>query len=197
MNRALTFAVIVMFLLSTGYLYLGRNVSTISQKYSFVNLSHFKNLAFDNTPVLEQYNIPNISARIFYWKYHIQKSTSGAKEFLFGNSRRPDRRKIPSAHNYYIDLLYNFGLISLLPVSILIGFTVVGLYRYRIRVISSPKLLCLAYVVMFLLLIDNSLKVGFRQPYPGIFTFFLWGILLSRLVNSSSGTAVKSGPLNN
>jgi len=33
-------------------------------------------------------------------------------------------------------------------------------------------------------LIDNSLKVGFRQPYPGIIMFFLWGVLLNRLLNS-------------
>jgi hypothetical protein len=53
-------------------------------------------------------------------------------------------------------------------------------------VISSPEFLCLTSVVMFLLLIDNSLKVGLRQPYPGIFTFFLWGILLSKLNGFSS-----------
>jgi hypothetical protein len=26
------------------------------------------------------------------------------------------------------------------------------------------------------------LKVGMRQPYPGIITFFLWGIVLSIIV---------------
>ena len=39
----------------------------------------------------------------------------------------------------------------------------------------------LAAIVLFLVVIDNSLKVGLRQPYPGILTFFLWGLLLARL----------------
>ena len=25
------------------------------------------------------------------------------------------------------------------------------------------------------------LKVGMRQPYPGIITFFIWGLLIARL----------------
>lgn len=175
-DKALVLAVMVTFLLSIGYLYLGRNVSTIAQKYNFSNSSQFDH--FDSN---DQYNIPNISSRIYYWNYHMQKSMSGAKEFMFGNRHRPDRNKMPSAHNYYIDLLYNFGFLSLLPIIILIGFTIVGLYRHRIRVLSSPEVLCLSYVVMFILLIDNSLKVGLRQPYSGIFTFFIWGIMLSKL----------------
>ena len=39
----------------------------------------------------------------------------------------------------------------------------------------------LSVVVFFLLFVDNFVKVGMRQPYPGIVAFFLWGILLSRL----------------
>jgi hypothetical protein len=187
-SKPLAFAVIVMFLLSTGYLYLGRNVNTISQKYGFLKLSQVDNFDIDN--------IPNVSARMYYWKYHIQKSMSGAKEFIFGDSHRPDRQKIPSAHNYYIDLLYNFGFVSLFPVLVLIGFTVVMLYRLRGQIISSPAFLCLAYVVTFLLIIDNSLKVGLRQPYPGIFTFFLWGILITKLTKLGSKYTALEIPLN-
>jgi DHA1 family tetracycline resistance protein-like MFS transporter len=42
-------------------------------------------------------------------------------------------------------------------------------------------LLGLAVVVLFVLLIDSNAKVPLRQPYPGIFFFFLWGLLLARL----------------
>jgi hypothetical protein len=37
-------------------------------------------------------------------------------------------------------------------------------------------------VVLFFLLADNMLKVGMRQPYPGIITFFLWGIVISACI---------------
>ena len=39
-------------------------------------------------------------------------------------------------------------------------------------------------------IIDNSFKVGLRQPYPGIITFFLWGLLLSRLSPMPSGAPI-------
>ena len=42
-------------------------------------------------------------------------------------------------------------------------------------------------------MIVNMLKVGMRQPYPGIITFFLWGLLLSHLQKASSGMPLKAG----
>jgi hypothetical protein len=55
-------------------------------------------------------------------------------------------------------------------------------------------------VVLFLILTDNSLKVGMRQPYPGILTFFFWGVLLSRLFPPSAARSRRlvapSGPSN-
>jgi hypothetical protein len=35
--------------------------------------------------------------------------------------------------------------------------------------------------VLLLVLVGNSLTVGLRQPYAGIFTFFIWGLLLGKL----------------
>jgi hypothetical protein len=59
--------------------------------------------------------------------------------------------------------------------------------------LASPSLLGLALVVLFILFVDNSLKVGLRQPYPGIISFFLWGVLLSRLSNQAPIASMKSG----
>jgi hypothetical protein len=167
-----------------GYLYLGTDVDTTLQRYGIVKINQLPDHA-DMIPILDKYL--SISFRSYYWKYHIEKSMSGAKVFMFGSSQRTDRQTMHSAHNYYIDLLYNFGFISLLPMIVIIGLTIVWLYRYRIRVILSSEIFCLAFVVMFLLLINNSLSVGLRQPYPGVFTFFIWGILLSKLEKMKSG----------
>jgi hypothetical protein len=46
---------------------------------------------------------------------------------------------------------------------------------------KSAPMAGLTIVVLFLVIPDNLLKVGMRQPYPGIITFFLWGLLLARL----------------
>jgi hypothetical protein len=203
-SKSLVLAVMIAFLLSTGYLYLGKNIhgslylgsnvstDAMALKYEFLKLEQSGAKDYNNIPILEKFQIENISTRIYYWKYHIQKSMSGAKEFVFGNSHRPDRQIMSSAHNYYIDLLYNFGFISLVPVLALIVFTAAMLYRYRVQIILSPECFCLAFIVTFLILLDNSLKVGLRQPYPGIFTFFIWGILLTKLMSMSAREDDKS-----
>jgi len=58
------------------------------------------------------------------------------------------------------------------------------LWRARSTLVRDLPLLGLAVVVGFLVLVDNNFKVTFRQPYPGLFGFFLWGLLVSRLCAS-------------
>jgi hypothetical protein len=86
-----------------------------------------------------------------------------------------------SAHNFYIDLTYNFGILALIPLLVLILYTATLLWRQRDAVISSPDLLALAAAAAFLVLVESNLKVSLRQPYPGIAIYFLWGLLLARL----------------
>jgi hypothetical protein len=131
---------------------------------------------------LDKMNIPvNTLIRMHYWYNYIVKIVSSPKILLIGNNEIPDRAEYPSAHNYYLDFIYHFGLIALFPVLVLLIYTCTMIYRCRHKIYCSPGLTGLCCVTMFLLLIDNSLKVGLRQPYSGIFTFFLWGLLLSRL----------------
>ena len=103
------------------------------------------------------------------------------RSLLFGHAERPDRETSPSAHNFYLDLVYNFGIFALLPWLFLLSRTgklMWGVIRDRT---ATTDLYWLLGSVAFFILVDNSLKVGFRQPYPGILMFFLWGVLLSRL----------------
>ena len=125
---------------------------------------------------------PNITERIRYWTYYTNRIFSSPKTFLVGHANRPDRAEHPSAHNYYLDLVYNFGFLSLLPILGLLVLTFVKVYTFRDRIFSNTGLTGLTILVLFLLLVDNSFKVGLRQPYPGIITFFLWGLLLNRLL---------------
>lgn len=131
---------------------------------------------------IEKMIIPvNTLIHVYYWQNYIVKIVSSPKRLLIGSSEIPDRSEYPSAHNYYIDYIYHFGLIALFPFLILLFYTFLMIYRQRHKIYCSPGLTGLCCVTMFLLLIDNFLKVGLRQPYPGIFTFFLWGLLLSKL----------------
>lgn len=134
---------------------------------------------------------PNVSGRIVYWNYYLDSVMKSPKLFLFGHAAAPDRTKYPSAHNYYLDYIYNFGALAVLPILLLIAYTIRLIYRHRVAVLESAGLSGLCLVVLFLLIADNSLKVGMRQPYPGIFTFFLWGILISTLMNLSSSKKLR------
>jgi len=162
--------VILILLLAFGYLYHYRGELMLEAKLNFS--------ATNNTNGIE---IPGIQKRLGYWKHYGESAAKDVRSFLAGNSAGIQRGRFPSAHNYYLDLIYHFGFISICPLLMLLGYTLRAICRERKRMVASPELLGVATVVLFILLIDNSLKVGLRQPYPGIFTFFLWGILISRL----------------
>ena len=120
-------------------------------------------------------------SRIRIWKYYLNSIISNPKFLLFGNPNRPSRKEYPSAHNYYLDLVFNFGVLSLIPIICLLLITIRKIINIGTPLLLDESLFGLVLITIFLLLIDNSLKVGLRQPYPGIITFFLWGLLLSRL----------------
>ena len=124
---------------------------------------------------------PNFERRLQDWALYGKGIVESPLAAIVGHARPIDRAVSTSAHNYYLDLTYNFGLLGLLPFAWLIVLTLRSLWRARDRVRGDLPLIGLAFVAVFLTLIDNSFKVSFRQPYPGIFGFFLWGWLLSRL----------------
>jgi hypothetical protein len=100
---------------------------------------------------------------------------------FFGHERVLDKVLFPSSHNYYLDIMRNFGLFGLAPVLILLGYTVREAYMARKYVVKNFYLLGYSFVLFFLLVIDNSTQVSLRQPYSGVFTFFIWGVFMAQL----------------
>ena len=140
----------------------------------------------------------NRQERLVYWNFYLSQIFDDFSSFWLGHMNAPDRNKFPSAHNYYLDFVYNFGFLAVLPLLGLIAFTVYSAVRDTIRIWASSEVMGVVGVVLFLLLADNMLKVGMRQPYPGIITFFLWGIVLSIIVGfrkerASRETVVRLG----
>lgn len=132
-----------------------------------VYVQKFKDLAAGNLPV-------NVAERVNDWQRYGGWIAESRQTLLFGHEGPPPRTVITSAHNWYIDVAYNFGLIGVLPVLGLIVFTAwrISLGRQSVEVWVVVGLLA------FMVLVDSSFKVTLRQPYPGIFTYFLWGLLL-------------------
>lgn len=127
-------------------------------------------------------SVPNVTDRFPIWKFYLNGiATSDTRTLLFGHPEIPQRKYFPSAHNYYLDLVYNFGLAAIAPLLVLILYTALLVWRRRAEVWGDSGLLGLVFVVSCLVFLDNFLKVGFRQPYAGIFSFFMWGLLVTRL----------------
>lgn len=130
--------------------------------------------------------------RFEYWRFYLSGSFDSPKAFFFGHQSRRDRNVYPSAHNYYLDLAYNFGVVALIPILYLIFKSIKLTYRTISSGGASSSLAVLITVVLFYVLVDNTLKVGFSQPYPGMVTFFLWGVMLSVVSDNDGGN--KGGP---
>lgn len=122
----------------------------------------------------------NIAERMEHWIFFGSGVLSGIKELFLGHVRPPDRKLYSSAHNYYLDILYNFGLLALAPLLSLLIYTIYSLYRFHGSLLTDPSFFGLVFAVFIVFMVENSLKVGLRQPYPGIFGFFLLGYLQAR-----------------
>jgi hypothetical protein len=125
--------------------------------------------------------IRNIAERFSDWKLFGRGIFDTPESFLFGHAKPLARDQRTSAHNFYIDFVYNFGALALLPLLLLIAYTAALAWRNRALLQSSESLTALALVVAFLVLVESSLKVTLRQPYPGTAVYFLWGLLLAAL----------------
>ena len=116
-----------------------------------------------------------------HWRFYGAGIIESPRVFLLGHATPPDRKMHPSAHNYWLDVLYNFGAVSVVPLVALLATTLVMVWRRRTDLFGSPTILGISIAVTYLVLGENMVSVGMRQPYPGIITFFLWGLLIARL----------------
>lgn len=116
-----------------------------------------------------------------YWRDYVEAILESPKTLVVGHPTPPDRRQYPSAHNYWLDVAYNFGLLALLPVIAMLAWTVHMMWSRRSSIIGDPLLLATVLAFVYLFFVENMLKVGLRQPYPGILSYFIWGLLIFRV----------------
>lgn len=144
-----------------------------------------------NPPALTAQLPRNVMERVEIWRYYWEAvKSAGVNGMVFGHPKPPPRAVYPSAHNYYLDILYNFGLLTLLPVLGLVSYTLILLFKARRLLSGNGYAAGLVLVVLFFLLVENAFKVGLRQPYSGLYSFFLWGLLISFLRQKISGVTI-------
>lgn len=128
----------------------------------------------------------NVLERFHDWKLFGSGILESKKTLLLGHPQPMPREIKSSPHNWYVDMVYSFGLIALLPIAALMFYTAYSLWGQRKTL--APETWWLAAIVFYMVVIDSNLKVTLRQPYPGIFTYFMWGMLLSRLQFPAAGS---------
>lgn len=148
----------------------GQRTSVEGDQGSFYG--KFKGLAEGKIPL-------NVQERLDDWKFFGSGIVESRKTLLVGHPQPMPREIKSSPHNWYVDAAYTFGLVGLLPVLALIVYTTQLCWRQR-RTLRQETW-WLAAIVFYLVVIDSNFKVTLRQPYPGIFAYFLWGLLLTRL----------------
>lgn len=152
------------------YSFNNNNISDFGGNNQYIG--KFKKLAEGKMPV-------NVEERLADWTMFLKGTTENYRTLMFGHVEPLPREVRTSAHNWYLDFAYNFGLIALLPVVALIVFTMYLVWRFRRSLPGETW--WLAGLLAFMVFVDSNLKVTLRQPYPGIIVYFLWGLLLSRL----------------
>ena len=97
-------------------------------------------------------------------EYFIKDIFTSYKSFFFGHAERRARTQEMNSKNYYMDLAFNFGVLALLPILGLLLYTFHLVKRSWTRLCISIDDTLLLLVVLFLVVIDNSVQVGLRQP---------------------------------
>lgn len=172
LRHSIVVAILVSILFAVFYGFLSR--SELVSKFQIIAPSTPQGLVVPSAP-------QSLTDRMEHWRFYAGGLIESPAALWFGHASPPDRQKHPSAHNYWLDALYNFGAIALAPLILLLLLTLHALWKWRSKIIMSPVLLGTTMAVIYLLLAENMLKVGMRQPYPGIITFFIWGLLIARL----------------
>ncbi len=111
--------------------------------------------------------------------YEISKSA----EHLFFGSNISNQLYLSEkgTFNYYLDYIYNFGLISLIPILVLIYYTINTTYKLKNKIFKNFSNHILFFLFIFIIFIDSFLRTGLKQPFIGIVYYFIWGIYLSKI----------------
>lgn len=167
-----------LFAIATNSGWLARTVSTTAEPRS--QMSWDSKLSVMMAKRNEDSTLP-APRHVDYWRDYVEAILESPKTLVVGHPTPPDRRQYPSAHNYWLDVAYNFGLLALVPVLAMLAWTVHMMWSRRSSIIGDPLLLGTVLAFVYLFFVENMLKVGLRQPYPGILSYFIWGLLIFRV----------------
>jgi hypothetical protein len=129
-------------------------------------------------------------ARGEQWRFFADEIIASPGAFLLGHQARPERSLHPNAQNYWLDAIYSFGVMAILPLVALLAMTASLAWKRRRALCADPVLLGTGMAAGYLILVESMFHVGLRVPYPGIIAFFILGLLIARLKGEASPAAL-------
>lgn len=114
------------------------------------------------------------------WRDFTDKLTFSYETLFLGNLTPLDRALHPSAYNYWLDVLYAFGLLPLIPVIILVFYTIREAWKQQNKVLSNPLLVGTGVIVFNLFFVESFFGAGLRQLYSGTISYFFLGCLIAQ-----------------
>jgi len=120
-------------------------------------------------------------SRAEQWSFFANVIGESTEAFLFGHATGPDRNLHPNAQNYWLEVTYYFGILVIIPLILFIASAALLVWKQRSRFQSAPVQIGTTMAAGYLVLVESMFNIGMRQPYMGILTFFILGLLISRL----------------
>ena len=126
--------------------------------------------------------LPLLTDRISSILFYINE-ISNLREFLIGkNNISISNPLFSTSFNYFVDYIYNFGFMTLIPLLYLIF----SFFKKLIFYLQDPKskfIVFTSFVILIFLLVDTFIKSSLREIYVGNLFYFLWGFTYYNLKN--------------
>tara|TARA_B100000989_G_scaffold81467_2_gene58160 strand:- start:1151 stop:3529 length:2379 start_codon:yes stop_codon:yes gene_type:complete len=174
------FSILLIFLNFKNFFKLGKNYVFILLIFlSIILLLKFQYDAQDSYEVETTYFkiinfLPLLSDRISSIFYYLN-AISNLNEFLLGkNNINESNPLFSTSFNYFVDYIYNFGFLTLLPLLYLI-YAFFKKFVYYLQDPKSNFVVYSSFIIIVFLLVDTFIKSSLREIYVGNVFYFLWG----------------------
>ncbi len=126
--------------------------------------------------------LPLLADRMSSILFYINE-ISNLREFLIGkNNINISNPLFSTSFNYFVDYIYNFGFLTLIPLLYLIF----SFFKKLVFYLQNPKskfIVFSSFVILIFLLVDTFIKSSLREIYVGNLFYFLWGFTYYNLKN--------------
>lgn len=113
----------------------------------------------------------NITQRYKIWSHYYNYFESNPKALITGSDNLSLNKKYQSAHNFFLEGIYRFGILITIPYFFLLIYLIKSFITYRKNFEIRMSLVFL----MIYLFLENSFKISIIQPYSGLISFFMIG----------------------